>query len=221
MWLLSGDILQIVFLAIIFIVSISIHEYAHARTSVKLGDPTPKIDGRLTPNPLVHIDPIGFLLIFIINFGRWRPVRVNPSYYKNTLRDELLVALAWPASNLILSIAGTMIMVLYIKIIGTDAYFNGTADPIVQFWFLFSWINIALAVFNLIPLPPLDGYRIVKYLKPMRGFRLEKNMRIIAIVFLVLILLPNPIGGQIGSVIMHVSRVIYGIIHALVTFIIR
>jgi Zn-dependent protease len=86
--------IDIIFLAIIFVISISLHEYAHAWSSYKLGDPTPKIQGRLTPNPLVHIDPIGFLMIFIIHFGRGRPVIVNPSYYKNTLRDELLVALA-------------------------------------------------------------------------------------------------------------------------------
>ena len=92
--LLSMDFLTIIYLAVIFVISISLHEYAHARTSAKLGDPTPKIQGRLTPNPLAHIDPLGFLMIFIIHFGRGRPVIVNPAYYKNKLRDELLVSLA-------------------------------------------------------------------------------------------------------------------------------
>jgi len=221
MGLFSFDIYQIIFLAITFVISISIHEYAHAWASVKLWDPTPIIDWRLTPNPLVHIDPIGFVMIFLINFWRGRPVRINPSYYKNTIRDELLVALAGPASNILLSIAWTFIMLIYIKIIGTEAYFGWWNDLIVQFWFMFSWINIALAIFNLIPLPPLDGYRIVKFLKPNRWYWLEENMRTIAIVFLLLILVPNPIGTQIWSFIASVSRIVYGIIHAVMTFIIR
>lgn len=86
--------IYLIFLALIFVISISLHEYAHAWMSNRLGDPTPRLQGRLTPNPLVHIDPIGFLLIFLIGFGWGRAVIVNPAYYKNTLRDELLVALA-------------------------------------------------------------------------------------------------------------------------------
>ncbi|MDO4713722.1 MAG: site-2 protease family protein [bacterium] len=81
-------------IAIIFVVSIGLHEYAHAYVSYALGDPTPKIQGRLTPNPLKHIDPIGFILIFLIHFGWGKPVQIDPSYYKKPYRDELLVALA-------------------------------------------------------------------------------------------------------------------------------
>lgn len=221
MSLLTLNVTEILFLAVTFIISISIHEYAHAWASVKLWDPTPKIDWRLTPNPLVHIDPLWFILIFIISFWRWRPVRVNPSYYKNTLRDELLVAIAWPVSNIVLSVLWTIIMLVYIKIIGTEAYFWWWQDLIVNFWFTFSRVNIALAVFNMLPLPPLDWYRIVKFLKPNRWYRLEQNMRVIAITFLALILIPNPIWSQIWSVISSVSRLIYWLIHALLTFIIR
>ncbi|MDP2669794.1 MAG: site-2 protease family protein [bacterium] len=90
----SFSAFELISLAITFVISISLHEYAHARASTKLGDPTPKLQGRLTPNPLKHIDPIGFLLIFIIHFGRGRPVIINPAYYKHPLRDELLVSLA-------------------------------------------------------------------------------------------------------------------------------
>lgn len=88
------DIVHIVLLAVILLVSIGLHEYAHAWVSYRLGDPTPKLQNRLTPNPLHHVDPIGFLLIFLIGFGRGKSVQVNPYYYKKPLQGELLVALA-------------------------------------------------------------------------------------------------------------------------------
>ena len=97
------DILTIILLAIILVISIGFHEYAHAWVSYILWDPTPKLQWRLTPNPLKHIDPIGFLMIFLILFGWWKPVQVNPMYYKNKLRDELLVALAWPFANFLMA----------------------------------------------------------------------------------------------------------------------
>lgn len=211
----SRAIFDTVSLAVIFIISISLHEYAHALASSKLWDPTPKIQGRLTPNPLVHIDPIGFIMIFLIKFGWGRPVIVNPSYYKNPLRDELIVALAWPAVNILLSIAWIIIKLIYLKIVWIEQFFAN--DPIVVFWNLFAWINVSLAIFNLIPLPPLDGYRIVKYLKPSRWYRLEKNMRIIAIIFLAMILIPTPLQWVIWWFISIVSSKIYSFIHVVLT----
>ena len=87
------------------------HEYAHAYVSYRLGDPTPKLQGRLTPNPLKHIDPIGFLMVFLAHFGRGKPVQINPLYYKNPRKGELIVSLAGPATNLILAIVSGLISV--------------------------------------------------------------------------------------------------------------
>jgi len=208
------DIQTMIFLAITFVISISIHEFAHAWTSVKLGDPTPKLQWRLTPNPLVHIDPIGFLLIFVIGFGRWRPVIVNPSYYKNPLRDELLVAIAWPISNIILAFAGTIIMHIYILLTGLDNALAG-GDIIVQFWMLFGWLNVALAVFNMIPIPPLDGYRVLTFLRPSTQRFLLKYQMYFGILLLGLIFLPG-ISGTVMWFISGISQFIYGIINTLV-----
>ncbi len=213
--------LDTLFLAIIFIISISLHEYAHAWASTKLGDPTPKIQGRLTPNPLSHIDPIGFILIFLIHFGRWKPVQINPAYYKHPLKDELLVALAWPAMNIALSIAWTLIMLIYTKIVGVGALVGG-ADPIIAFRYMFGRSNVALAVFNMIPIYPLDWYRIVKYLFPKIGYAMEFYRQYVLIALLILILFPNRLGlrfDPIGHVILTVGQAVYGIIQTGISFI--
>lgn len=211
--------LDTLFLVLTFIISISLHEYAHAWTSTYFGDPTPKLQGRLTPNPLKHIDPVGFVLIFLINFWRGRPVIVNPSYYKRPLRDELLVALAGPATNLMLAVLWTLIVLIYIKVTGT-APLTQTSDPIVYFRYLFSRINVALAIFNLIPLPPLDGYRIVKFLKPTRWVRLETYRRHIGMIFILLIVLPGPVWNAVSRTIVSVAQFVYGIIHMILSFVI-
>ncbi len=208
------DIIQMIFLGITFVISISIHEFAHAWTSTKLGDPTPKLQGRLTPNPLVHIDPIGFLLIFVIWFGWWKPVIVNPSYYKNPIRDELLVALAGPFSNIVLAFAGTVFMHIYMLIAWVDSVYGWT-DLVIQFWTLFGWLNVALAVFNMIPIPPLDGYRLLVFFFPKTQRFLQKYTMYFGIILLGLIFLPG-ISWVLMGFITQTSQVIYGIINALV-----
>lgn len=208
--------IYLIFLALIFVISISLHEYAHAWMSNRLGDPTPRLQGRLTPNPLVHIDPIGFLLIFLIGFGWGRAVIVNPAYYKNTLRDELLVALAWPATNLLLVVFASAIMLAYGKIFGAGALL-ATDNLVIAFWALFAQINVALAVFNLLPIYPLDGYRIVKYLYPRVGYWMEENRQVVTIVLLACIALPFT-GAFISKGIANVSDAVFGAIHGFMTF---
>lgn len=145
-------------------------------------------------------------MIFIIHFGRGKPVQIDPSYYKKPYRDELITALAGPASNIVLGIIGLFILLMYGKIFGLEltAVFTGS-DLVTQFWLLFSTINFGLAAFNLIPLPPLDGYRLVKVLSHKAGFRLEKNMHYIAIGFLLLVVV-GPLSGVLGSYISGVSE---------------
>ena len=185
--IITEKALEMLQVAIIFIVSISIHEFAHAYTSYKLGDPTPLIQWRLTPNPLKHIDPIWFILIFLIGFWRGRPVQFDPSYYKKPYRDELLVALAGPASNILLGFIGILTMLCYLKISGLSAMSMNTWDLVVGFWSNFAILNFALAAFNMIPLPPLDGYKLIKITNHKAGDRLEKNTFWISIGFLLLV----------------------------------
>jgi Zn-dependent protease len=204
---------SIISLALIFIISISLHEYAHARASNKLGDPTPKLQWRLTPNPLKHIDPIWFFLIFIINFWRWRPVIINPAYYKNPRRDELLVALAWPATNLLLACAGIVFVQLYIML-GSVWIQSLDNDLIFQFWKLFSWLNVSLAIFNLLPFPPLDWYRIVSYLVPWFHELVLRYGTYMSIAVIAILVIPNPISSAIWWIIWAVSQFIFSMLWA-------
>ncbi len=184
------DLITLILLAIVLVLSIGFHEYAHALVSYKLWDPTPKLQWRLTPNPLKHLDLLWFLMIFLIHFGWWKPVEVNPMYYKNKLRDELLVALAGPFTNFLMALVGWAIFVLLAK-------FWMLNPLLVQFFQLFIFVNLALAIFNLLPIYPLDWYRIIKFLKPSWAQFMEQNALIFSIILLILIFMPWNLIGKI------------------------
>ena len=143
------------------------HEMAHAWVSVKLGDPTPKIDGRLSLNPLRHLDPIGTILMIITGFGWARPVTVNPMYYKDRKKGMALVALAGPAANLIMAAIGMIIGMFLVKIFAKSAV---ATSIIGSYTSTFVSLNLGLLVFNLIPLPPLDGSKILGMFLPNRAY---------------------------------------------------
>lgn len=188
-----ADPQSIIFIGIIIIISLSLHEYAHAWMADRLGDPTPRLQGRLTPNPMAHIDPIGFLMIFIIHFGWGKPVITNPRYFRDPVKWDFLVAMAGPGANLILAFLGAVIMMVYSKLTWIPSAYDILQNPdiVLHFWLLFTTINISLAVFNLLPIYPLDGYRFIKIISPSAGYWMEKHGNIIQIVFLILILWPG------------------------------
>ena len=128
------------------ILAVTIHEFAHALVADRLGDPTPRAAGRLTLNPLSHLDPLGTIMIFIARFGWGKPVPIDPYNFSSPRRDEILVALAGPASNIFFGI-----------VLGIFYQITGIYHPVIQ---IIAVTNFYLAFFNLLPLPPLDGSKI-------------------------------------------------------------
>jgi Zn-dependent protease len=156
------------------IIGLTIHELAHAYTAYKLGDMTAKNDGRLTFNPLKHIDPLGFILIVIAGFGWAKPVGFNPDNLKNKHRDEILISLAGPFSNFLLAI----LFLIVARALFFLPYFHGTPTGLVVVNLLVLWavINFGLFVFNLLPIPPLDGSHVyTTFLKEINP-KLLQNM---------------------------------------------
>ena len=145
------------------IIGLSFHEFAHAWVSDRLGDPTPRRDGRVTINPLAHIDWLGFAALLLVGFGWGKPVMIDPRYYKNRRRDEFLVAIAGVTMNLIiavvLSIPVRMMMKHYGAGVPSDLMYN-----IFQILYYAVFINVVLMIFNLLPVPPLDGWNILTQL---------------------------------------------------------
>lgn len=149
------------------IVGLSFHEFAHGIVSYKLGDPTPKLQGRLTVNPMAHIDPVGFIALMFCGFGWGIPVEINPAYYKRRRLDELLVSLAGVTMNLLIAVISAVILRFLIV-----APFAQTkmGDILIQILVQMAIINIVLMIFNLLPVPPLDGFGILTEIFNLRKY---------------------------------------------------
>jgi Zn-dependent protease len=149
------NLVSLILLGICIIIAITVHEFSHALAADFLGDPTPRSQGRLSLNPLNHLDPLGTILLFLVHIGWGKPVVIDPYNLKNPKRDELLISLAGPASNLILA----TILSLIIRFVSFDGLIVMTLSSLIQ-------INVVIAVFNLIPIPPLDGSKVLLSILP-------------------------------------------------------
>lgn len=196
--LLLSNPLAFLVSAVGLLVAITIHEFAHAWAADKLGDPTPRMQDRLTLNPLAHLDPIGTLMIVFVGFGWGKPVLFDPYNLKDPLRDSMLIALAGPASNIILAIVLSILI-----------RFGGTFLPILDIlgplFFYTIFINVMLAVFNLIPIHPLDGGKILVGILP-KEWAAEAQDFLSRYGFIVLIMLILPIGPNGASPVSSLMR---------------
>lgn len=193
---------------IIFLFSITIHEFAHATAADYLGDPTARLAGRKTLNPIAHIDPLGFLAMILFGFGWAKPVPVDPYNLKTPRRDNLLIAFAGPASQIILSI------ILALIYHGLNYIFSPTVALSMLFEIIttFIQINLILAFFNLLPFHPLDGFSVVLGLLPEKyALQWEETKQYGLILLMLLILLPNKVislGTIIGIPVEFVYRLL-------------
>jgi len=184
--------LDILLLVLPILYALTVHEYAHGWVAYRLGDPTAYYAGRLTFNPIKHLDPIGTILLFIARIGWAKPVPVNPSYFKDPSRDMAIVALAGPVSNFLSAILFGKLLSL---IPTTNVY-------LYQTLFYFVYINLILAFFNLIPITPLDGWRVLSYFLPDTPTKISFE-RAGPILLLIIIAMPMFLGIPVFSMLLN------------------
>lgn len=202
--------LAFIYWLVALIVAITIHEFSHALVADRLGDPTPRLQGRLTLNPLAHLDPLGTLMLVIARFGWGKPVVFDPFNLRHPRRDAALISLAGPASNLILATVGAIVLrILFsyrLPIVSSlsalavmDYFIIGILQPIIV-------LNVVLAIFNLVPIHPLDGFKIVGGILPDEYARQWAELEPYGLIFLLFLILPifggaSPISQLISPVI--------------------
>ncbi len=187
------------------LIGLSFHEFGHAYVSTRLGDPTPKLQGRVTINPIAHVDPVGMVCLLLAGFGWGIPVQINPSYYKHRRRDEILVGLAGVTMNLILAIVFSLV----IRVVASVAPYGSSDAASVIYDILQNivLINIVLMVFNLIPVPPLDGFGIVTNIFDLQKYSwYEKYYQwgYFILIFMVLI-------GVVDTILTPLVTLVYGL----------
>ncbi|MBQ6816821.1 MAG: site-2 protease family protein [Bacilli bacterium] len=190
------------------IIAITFHEFAHAYSAYKLGDDTPLYQGRLNLNPLSHVDPIGLIMLIVAHFGWGKPVQINPNNFRGKYSlsaSEAIVSVAGPVMNFFVALVFAFIYVLIVKFAGLQFMFTdmgGIVVSIVQYTII---VNVGLGVFNLIPLPPLDGSKVLMHFLPYNAkVWFESKETIFYIAFLILF-----ITGIAGDIISPLINTIY------------
>ena len=210
-----------------FILALSMHEAAHAWMAYRCGDPTAKYLGRLTLNPFAHIDPVGFLMLFVVGFGWAKPVPVNPNNFRNLRRDDIKVSLAGITANLLMFVVGCLMMFVMLLIAfgqipaGTlpsseasmlirspESYgyavvaslLGDVGGYIYLMLLIFTTINLTLAVFNLLPVPPLDGYHVLNDLVLRRQVFAPQKTAMAGQILLLALIFTGALGKLLGAV---------------------
>ena len=202
----TDTLIQFLFVVPCVLIALTFHEFAHGYMAYKLGDPTAKNFGRLTLNPMKHLDPIGTICMIFFHFGWAKPVPINSRYFKKPRRDMALTAAAGPIMNFILAFFGVLVCRILTKIF---VAFPAQSDFVYYIQYaaltLFSYfhmLNLSLGVFNLIPIPPLDGSRIFYIFLPQKWYfgvmKYEKYIQLALLVLLWTGLLSRPLSAAVS-----------------------
>jgi Zn-dependent protease len=199
------DLTQVLIAIVVLIASLSVHEAAHAWAADRLGDPTARLLGRLSLNPVVHVDPIGTLLFPLIALmtnvpliGWAKPVPVDPRHLTHPKRDFALIAAAGPASNIAMAVVGALALSVLPGVQPGDVAGRALMTPVFQFVELFVVVNVLLAVFNMIPVPPLDGGNVLLGVLPPAGARIIEQLRPYGFLILYALMLTGALSTILG-----------------------
>jgi Zn-dependent protease len=197
----------------VLIASLSVHEAAHAWAADRLGDPTARHLGRLSLNPAVHVDPIGTLLFPLIAMmtnvpliGWAKPVPVDPRHLKHPTRDFALIAAAGPASNILMAVLGAFIFAMLPTAAPGDIAGRAVMSPLREVFLWFTYLNVMLAVFNMIPVPPLDGGNVLLGVLPPAGARVIEQLRPYGFIILYALMLTGILSSVLGPIPVGVTR---------------
>ena len=208
----TNDVLGILYTLPGVLIALTFHEFAHAFAADKLGDDTPRRQGRLTLNPLAHLDPVGSIMLVFAGIGWGKPVEVNPRNFNRDIsmdKANAIVSFAGPLMNFILAVVFAIIYVLIFKFAGEGFIYSQAGIVLTTIVSSAILINVGLGIFNLIPLPPLDGSKILMHFLPYNGkVWFENNQHIFYIIFLAIWML-----GIAGSII---SPIILGISNGII-----
>ena len=191
------------------VIALVIHEYAHAKAADVMGDFTPRMTGRLTLNPMAHIDPIGLIMLLVVRFGWAKPVMINARNFRNWRQGELLVAVAGPVANLIVAFISLLAMAVLFKL----GMFSEGVRLVLSMMVLF---NINFAIFNMLPLPPLDGSKVLMVLLPGRlAYKLMSLERYSFIILIFLMMTPF-----LTMILIPLQRLVFSVFNLIIGVII-
>jgi len=212
----SFNPLDFIFGLVALLLAIDVHEFSHALAAEHLGDPTPRLQGRLTLNPLAHLDPVGTILLILVHFGWGKPVQFDPYNLRNPRRDGAIISLAGPVSNILFAVLCALLVqglsfarlpLLQAPVAGVILYsFVGLLQQLIVF-------NVVLAIFNLVPIHPLDGFKVVEGILPEQQAHEWHELERYGIIFLIFLLFP--IFGGVAPIQRVISPIINGILSVL------
>lgn len=194
--LLYQNPLEFLIIALLLVVALSVHEFSHALAADRLGDPTARLAGRLTLNPLAHLDPFGTLLLLVVGFGWGKPVPFDIFNLRNPRRDAALISVAGPASNILMAIVSSLLFrwMVFTPMVVFPSFWAVILEN-------FMYFNVLLAIINLIPIHPLDGFKVVGGLLPEKYYKDWLGLERYGILFLILLIFPIFGGSAILNLI--------------------